>query len=932
MKSFRYEVKMRSLVSRCILLFYIISAFLLCFTNILQAAVMPVYERLQPVSNRINAPTAVALDNYENIYVAESSTNKVLVYSSSGDYMKKLSWLETPVSVAVDDSGRIYIGNSRTGNVAVYDNDLKFLFKLGAGNGEFILPNDIAIDSGGKIYVADSGNDRITIYNSNGSLNSTFGSSGNGNGQFNKPLSVEIDEAAGEIVILDRQLINDVYGVPVDGARIQVFDMNRVFKRGFSSYGQDVGKMFRPQHVAIDSESRLYITDSFHNVVLVYDSAGSYLGAIYDLSNPMRTPLGITIGMSNRLFISSLNRASVDIYGIDTFSDMEITPLALAFEEQQNSEDSATQEIEVKNKGSEAVNWTASADMSWIKISETSGTILPGQSAVIDTGADVEGLTAGTYTGKIFIESETGARGKISVTLTVTPPPPTLSVNTSSLEFNSYNGAQPAARTLSIANAGGGNLNWTASSDRTWILLDENNGTVSSGSPGTLLVAVDITSKSQGTYTGGITIAGGEGSLGGPVVIPVTLNIAFLKGTLNVTTNLEGATFTINGPESYTGNGISWTKTDVLTGSYTIIYGEIEGYTKPSSETLTLQTNNSINFNGQYRNQATQITGRDIITGAGPGSANSALIKVFKSDGTPAGIEFLANDYKYGVNVAAGDIDNDGYDEIITAPGPGSANPAEINIFDRYGVKTEGLSIMAYDYKYGANVACGDFNGDGYYEVVTGSGKGSGNPAYVKIFVYDSTEQNMADSGINLLAYSTKSGVRVAAGDIDGDGISELITAPGPEKTNKGLIKIWKINTTSVTGQWSATLIKEFTVKSKYYFSVSIAAGDTEGDGSDEIITGAGPYSLATDKIMIYDGDGNLYSKFRAEITNFYGANVTGGDLNEDGVAEIIAGAGPGKKNSATVKVFDVFGITKASFKAMDTKYGVNVAVGRITD
>jgi sugar lactone lactonase YvrE len=910
---------------------YVISVFLLYFTGILQAAVMPVYQRLQPVSNIINAPTSVALDIYENIYVAESSTNRVLVYNSSGNYIKKLSWLETPISVAVDISGNIYVGNSRTGNVAVYDKGLTFLFKLGAGNGEFRLPNDIAIGSSGKIYVADSGKDRINIYNSNGSLNTTFGSSGNGNGQFNKPLSVEIDETAGEIVVLDRQLINDVYGVPVDGARIQVFDMNGVFKRGFSSYGQDVGKLFRPQHVAIDRNSRLYITDSFHNVVLVYDTTGAYLGAIYDLSNPMRTPLGITIGRSNRLFISSLNRASVEIYGIDTYTDLEITPLALAFIEQQNSDDSATQDIDIKNKGSQPINWTASADMSWIKISETSGTTLPGQSDVINTGVDVGGLTAGTYTGIIFITSETGAQWKITVTLTVTPPPPTLSVNPLSLKFTSYNGAQPPALSLSITNTGGGVINWTASSDSTWILINKNKGTVSSGNPDTLIVAADITSKSQGTYTGNITIAGG-GSLGSPVVIPVTLDIYFLKGAINVTTNLAGATFTINGPESFTGSGTSWTQTGVLTGSYTIIYGDVAGYTKPSSETRTLQANNSINFNGQYQNQAMQITGRDIITGAGPGSANPALVKVFKSDGTPAGIEFVANDYKYGVNVAAGDIDNDGYDEIITAPGPGSTNPAEINIYDRYGSKIDGLSIVAYNYKYGANVACGDFNGDGSYEIVTGTGKGSENQAYVKIFVYDSAGQNMADSGINLLAYSTKFGVRVAAADIDGDGISELITAPGPGTSNKGLIKIWKIDTTSGIGQWSATPIKEFTVKSKYYFSVSIAGGDIEGDGSDEIITGAGPFSLATDKIMVYDGEGNLYSKFRAKITNYYGVNIAGGDLNEDGVAEIIAGAGPGKTNSATVKVFDAFGTAKASFKAMDTKYGVNVAVGRITD
>jgi hypothetical protein len=63
-------------------------------------------------------------------------------------------------------------------------------------------------------------------------------------------------------------------------------------------------------------------------------------------------------------------------------------------------------------------------------------------------------------------------------------------------------------------------------------------------------------------------------------------------------------------------------------------------------------------------------------------------------------------------------------------------------------------------------------------------------------------------------------------------------------------------------------------------------------------------------------------------MVNGYGANVAGGDLDRDGVAEIVAGAGPGSRNRAIVKIFDVNGIEQARFKALDTKFGVNVAIG----
>jgi hypothetical protein len=134
---------------------------------------------------------------------------------------------------------------------------------------------------------------------------------------------------------------------------------------------------------------------------------------------------------------------------------------------------------------------------------------------------------------------------------------------------------------------------------------------------------------------------------------------------------------------------------------------------------------------------------------------------VYKSDGTAAGVEFTAHAYYYGVNVAAGDINSDDVEEIITAPGPGSDNPAEVRVYDKDGNHLTNLNITAFAYNYGANVASGDFDGDGHDEIVAGAGAGPGNPAIVKVYVYDTETEVMVDSGISLLAYDTGYGVRV---------------------------------------------------------------------------------------------------------------------------------------------------------------------------
>lgn len=112
----------------------------------------------------------------------------------------------------------------------------------------------------------------VKVYNADGSFNFSFDGTVNGGGQFQKPVSIALDKSSGELVVLDRPLTVDL----VDGARIQFFNMNGVFQGGFSKYGMNVGDMFRPQHITVDSESRIYITDTMNNVVLVYDKTGTY--------------------------------------------------------------------------------------------------------------------------------------------------------------------------------------------------------------------------------------------------------------------------------------------------------------------------------------------------------------------------------------------------------------------------------------------------------------------------------------------------------------------------------------------------------------------------------------------------------------------------------------------------------------------------------
>ena len=351
----------------------------------------------------------------------ESGNNRLLIYSQSGRYIETLTGLNKPISLAVDDSGRIFIGNKHSENVEVYDADLNLLFKLGSGDGEFEQPNAIAIDSSGRIFVVDKEEDIVKVFNPDGSFSFSFGGSGNGDGRFDSPTSIAIDEIAGELIVSDLQIIADMYGGEIEGARIQVLDMNGVYKRSFGGYGVGDGLMSRPLGLTVDGESRVYITDTLQHVVHVFESNGTFLGTMMDPDNQVRTPLGITIGNSNRVFIASLNTSKIEVYGIDSYTDMKITPVALSFEGQEGGVDPALQNVEISNNGTLTLNWTAGTNESWITLSGTSGSASPSAISNISIGVSLAGLTAGTYAGSLSVSAESGATEVVNINLTVSP-------------------------------------------------------------------------------------------------------------------------------------------------------------------------------------------------------------------------------------------------------------------------------------------------------------------------------------------------------------------------------------------------------------------------------------------------------------------------------------------------------------------------------
>src|SRR6185437_15621115 len=113
--------------------------------------------------------------------------------------------------------------------------------------------------------------------------------------------------------------------------------------------------------------------------------------------------------------------------------------------------------------------------------------------------------------------------------------PPSLLASPSSLQFAAFAGqGNPAPQTVNVYNQGSGTLNWTASSNASWLIVPASGTT-----PTALSVSVNSSQLATGTYSGTITI-NATGSNTGPQTVAVSLVVTnlwlfsnFADGTMN---------------------------------------------------------------------------------------------------------------------------------------------------------------------------------------------------------------------------------------------------------------------------------------------------------------------------------------------------------------------------------------------------------------
>lgn len=221
-------------------------------------------------------PMGIDISDSGEIYVADISARRIMVYSMDGAYLRSIGnedRLTRPTDVTISPDGKqVYVVDtggidSPNHDVVVYDTQdgryIRTIGRRGIGKGEFNLPLQAATAPDGRLYVVDSGNFRVQIFSPEGVYLSSFGRVGRAPGQFARAKGIAIDRD-GRSYVVDTAFGN-----------VQIFDPQArllmfIGERGEAGYP---GKFMLPAGIDVDPDGRIYMVDQFFRKVDVFRPA-----------------------------------------------------------------------------------------------------------------------------------------------------------------------------------------------------------------------------------------------------------------------------------------------------------------------------------------------------------------------------------------------------------------------------------------------------------------------------------------------------------------------------------------------------------------------------------------------------------------------------------------------------------------------------------
>lgn len=258
----------------------------------------------------LQRPQSGLVDEEGRILVTDVSRGAVYVFDEKAGVLDVWPFAEgylhfkAPSGIALGPDGHVFVADADLRAIYLLDRNGKGIRVVGSE--QLLRPTGVAWDhDAALLYVADTYAHQIKVFDATGRLVRTIGQRGEAPAEFNFPTHLALSK--GGLVVADTM-----------NSRVQIIPLEEDGEAiVFGQRGTKLGDFVRPKGVAVDGEDNIYVVESYHDHLLVFNKAGQFLLPIGGLGKEIGQfflPSGVWLDARNRVFVADTFNGRIAVF------------------------------------------------------------------------------------------------------------------------------------------------------------------------------------------------------------------------------------------------------------------------------------------------------------------------------------------------------------------------------------------------------------------------------------------------------------------------------------------------------------------------------------------------------------------------------------------------------------------------------------------